>query len=116
MGRRGDFRNVILLAAALAASLAPAAPAIAADPAADEYTLDVPTARDNPVAGAAVRAEDRSRLEQTGVAGESPAEVQSPLGSAVEALSPWVPLALLAALLGAAAAAATRRRPLTGTR
>lgn len=112
------MRRIALLAATAVAVLAPAPIAGAAEPAADEYTLEIPGVRDNALDGAtqADAEETSSAVEQAGVAGES-GSASSPLGSILSALGE-APLAIAVLLLAAAglavSTARTTRQPRTG--
>ena len=109
MSRRGDSRStraLSLIAAAVAVALVAAPTAPAAEPATDEYTLELPGTRDAALGGPGVARgyEIPDAIDQAGVAGEAGPATPSPLGSLGAALSG--PLALtLAALLAIACAA-----------
>ncbi len=116
MNRRGDSRypgRIALIAAALAGALVavPAPVATAAEPATDEYTLELPGARDSGLAGPgpARGSELPDAVEQAGVAGETPPATASPLDSLGSAISAPAGLALAVLLLAACAAVAVPR-------
>ena len=76
MNRRGDSRLLVLLAAALAALLVWAPAAVAAEPATDEYNVEVPSTNDVALGGGGRCGE--SIVDQAGVAGETPSAVDEP--------------------------------------
>lgn len=115
MDRRRDSRyarRIALLTAATAVILAPAPVAIAAEPAADEYTLEIPGIRDSALEGASQVAESQtaSPVDQAGVAGET-GSASSPLESFLSALGE-APLAIAIILLALAGIAITAGRSL----
>ena len=87
------------IAAGLAGMLIAAPLATAAEPAADEYTLDFPGGRDAQLAAPApAQPNAGAPSERDGVAGETPATTPSPLDSVASAVVS-APVAAAAALL-----------------
>lgn len=104
----------MFLAAALVALLACAPAGYAAEPATLEYNVQLPSARDSPLGIDGVQGDDVLTVDQSGVAGETPPTVQSPLESAADALVN-APVALaLVVLLAAGAGLALRAGPRPG--
>jgi hypothetical protein len=104
----------MFLAAALVALLACAPAGYAAEPATLEYNVQLPSARDSPLGIDGVRGGDVLTVDQSGVAGETPSTVQSPLESAADALVNAPPALALLVLLAAGAGLALRAGPRPG--
>ena len=116
MDRRGDLRLTIFLAAALVALLACAPAGDAAEPATLEYNVQLPSARDSPLGIDGVQGGALLTVDQSGVAGETPVSVRSPLESAADTLLDAPAAIALLVLLAAGTGIALRAGPHPGAR